>query len=219
MLFKYLDIFYTTYLNNILVYLDNKLKHNSYIKLVLEKLCAIGLQVNIKKYEFSITKTKYLGFIISTKGIKVDPKKVAIIKVQKPSYSIKGIQSFLGFCNFYQRFIQDFRVIAKLLTKLIVKDIVFNFTSECLRAFKELKSYIVNTLVLAYYDPKKASQIKTDTSNSIIARVFLQLGSNNEQYPVAFFSKTIAPIELNYKIYNKEILAIIQSLINQRAKL
>ncbi len=57
---------------------------------------------------------------------------------------------------------------------------MFNFTSECLRAFKELKSRIVNALVLAYYDPKKASRIEIDTFDGVIARVFSQLGSNNK---------------------------------------
>ncbi len=80
MLFEYLNIFCTAYLDNILVYSDNELEHNSYVKLVLEKLRAVGLQVDIKKYEFGVTKTKYLGFIISTEGIKVDPEKVAVVK-------------------------------------------------------------------------------------------------------------------------------------------
>ncbi len=81
MLFEYLDIFYTAYLDNILFYSNNELEHDSYIKLVLEKLCTIGLSVDIKKYEFRITKTKYLGFIISINSIKVDPEKVAVVKV------------------------------------------------------------------------------------------------------------------------------------------
>ncbi len=80
MLFEYLDIFCTAYLDNILVYSDNELEHNSHVKLVLEKLRATGLQVDIKKCEFGVTETKYLGFIISTKGIKVDPEKVAVVK-------------------------------------------------------------------------------------------------------------------------------------------
>ncbi len=81
MLFEYLDIFYTAYLDDILVYSDNKLEHDSYIKLVLGKLRATGLQVDIKKYEFRVIETKYLGFIISTKNIKVDFKKIAVVKV------------------------------------------------------------------------------------------------------------------------------------------
>jgi hypothetical protein len=65
-LFNYLDDFCTTYLNNILIYSNNVLKHKHYIKLVLQRLREAGLQVNIKKTEFYVTHTKYLGFIIST---------------------------------------------------------------------------------------------------------------------------------------------------------
>ncbi len=90
-LLKYLNVFYTAYLDNILVYSDNELEYDSYVKLVLEKLRATGLQVDIKKYEFSITETKYLGFIISIKGIKVDPKKVVVVKAYKPPCFVKGI--------------------------------------------------------------------------------------------------------------------------------
>ena len=66
MLFKYLDDFYTAYLDNILIYLDNILKHKHYIKQVLKHLQAASLQVDIKKTKFHVTCTKYLGFIIST---------------------------------------------------------------------------------------------------------------------------------------------------------
>ena len=66
MLFKYLDDFYTAYLDNILIYLDNVLKHEHHVKQVLKCLQAAGLQVDIKKTKFHVTCTKYLGFIIST---------------------------------------------------------------------------------------------------------------------------------------------------------
>jgi hypothetical protein len=65
-LFNYLDDFCTVYLNNILIYFNNVLEHKHYIKLVLQRLQEAGLQVNIKKTEFYVTRTKYLGFIIST---------------------------------------------------------------------------------------------------------------------------------------------------------
>src|SRR6266702_2858919 len=78
-LFNYLNKFYTAYLDNILIYLDNKLKHQVYIKKVLKRLQNIGLQVNIKKCEFGVKHIKYLRFIISTEWIKVDPKKIKAI--------------------------------------------------------------------------------------------------------------------------------------------
>ena len=79
-LFNYLNEFYTVYLDNILVYLDNKLKHQVHIKKVLERLRNAGLRVNIKKCEFRVKRTKYLRFIISIEGIKVNPEKVKAIR-------------------------------------------------------------------------------------------------------------------------------------------
>lgn len=79
-LFNYLDNFCTTYLDDILIYLDNPLEHGIHVRLVLQRLREAGLQANINKYEFSVTWTKYLSFIISTDDISVDPEKVAIIQ-------------------------------------------------------------------------------------------------------------------------------------------
>jgi hypothetical protein len=79
-LFDYLDDFYTTYLNNILIYSDDPLEYEIYIRLVLQKLRDTSLQADIKKYEFNITRTKYLGFIILTNSISIDLEKVFIIQ-------------------------------------------------------------------------------------------------------------------------------------------
>ena len=78
-LFNYLNKFCTAYLDNILIYSNNKLKHQVYVKKVLERLQNTGLQVNIKKYKFRVEQIKYLRFIISIEGIKVNPKKVKVI--------------------------------------------------------------------------------------------------------------------------------------------
>jgi hypothetical protein len=81
MLFPYLDKFCTAYVNNILIFSKNSTKHYEHVTQVLEKLRSAGLQANIKKSEFSVTKTKFLEYIISTKGIAVDPDKIsAVIK-------------------------------------------------------------------------------------------------------------------------------------------
>jgi hypothetical protein len=78
-LFNYLDNFYIVYLDNILIYLDNKLKYKKHIYKVLLQLYKAGLQANIKKTKFHITYIKYLGFIINTKGIKVNLEKILAI--------------------------------------------------------------------------------------------------------------------------------------------
>jgi hypothetical protein len=91
MLFDYLDDFYTAYLDNILIYSDNKLEHEYHIRKILERLRNTGLQINLKKCEFYITRTKYLGFIINIDGIEVDPEKISVVKNWKPPTIIKDI--------------------------------------------------------------------------------------------------------------------------------
>jgi hypothetical protein len=79
-LFDYLDDFCTTYLNDIIIYSEDPLKHKCYVRKVLERLYKAGLQVDIKKLEFNVTCIKFLGFIIFINSIKVDLEKVAIMK-------------------------------------------------------------------------------------------------------------------------------------------
>jgi hypothetical protein len=78
-LFDYLDDFCTAYLYDILIYSDDPLEHKTHIRLVLQKLRDISLQADIKKYEFNITRIKYLGFIILTNNISVNLEKISII--------------------------------------------------------------------------------------------------------------------------------------------
>jgi len=79
MLFNYLNNFYTAYFNNIIIYSNNKLEHETYMKKVLDRFCNTSLQVDIKKYEFEVKRIKYLKFIVSTSSIKVDLEKVKVI--------------------------------------------------------------------------------------------------------------------------------------------
>jgi Reverse transcriptase (RNA-dependent DNA polymerase) len=79
-LFDYLDDFCTAYLDDILIYSEDPLEYDEYVRKVLQRLRDAGLQADIKKSEFKVTRTKYLGFIISVKGIEVDPEKTAIIR-------------------------------------------------------------------------------------------------------------------------------------------
>ena len=79
-MFDYLNNFYTAYLDNIIIYLEDLLKHKCHIQKVLKCLCQARLQVDIKKSEFCVIYIKFLGFIISTNNIKVDPEKVIVIK-------------------------------------------------------------------------------------------------------------------------------------------
>ncbi|KAI0993404.1 hypothetical protein K3495_g14780 [Podosphaera aphanis] len=218
-LFDFLDKFCTVYLDDILIYSTDLAEHESHVKLVLQRLKEAGLQADIKKCEFHVKSTKYLGFIVGTDGIRVDSEKVTVIENWIPPSNVKGVQSFLGFCNFYRRFIRNFGVIAKPLNNLTRRGVEFRFTDECQAAFHDLKRKLINAPVLAHYNPEAESRLETDASDGVIAAVFSQFSPDNQWHPVAFFSKTMAPAELNYQIHDKEMLAIIKSLLHWRAEL
>jgi hypothetical protein len=118
-LFPYLNEFCTAYVNDILIFSENPIKYHKHVTQVLEKLRSAGLQADIKKSEFSVIRTKFLGYIISINGVAVNSDKVSAIANWKRSTKVKKLQSFLRFCNFYRLFIKNYSRIAKPLHRLI----------------------------------------------------------------------------------------------------
>jgi hypothetical protein len=84
---------------------------------------------------------------------------------------VKGVQSFLGFCNFYRRFIKDYGRIAKPLNELTRKNTIFRFTDDCKTAFLQLQELLTTAPLLAHYNPALLTQVETDASDRVIARV------------------------------------------------
>jgi hypothetical protein len=214
-----LDVICTAYLDDILIYSSDELEHEVHIKQVVEQLQAARLQANIKKCEFSVKRTKYLGFIISTDGIQVDPDKVQAIADWQQPRTVRGVRSFLGFCNFYRRFIRDYSYIAAPLTQLTRTNHKFVFDKAYTQAFETLCNRLVSAPLLAHYDANSQCLLETDASDTVVAAVFSQRGLDGEWHPVGYFSKTMAPAETNYPIYNKEMLAVVKALQHWRAEL
>ncbi|KAI0996393.1 hypothetical protein K3495_g11787 [Podosphaera aphanis] len=211
-LFDFLDKFCTVYLDDILIYSTDLAEHESHVKLVLQRLKEARLLADIKKCEFHVKSTKYLGFIVGTDGIRVDSEKVTVIENWIPPSNVKIFQSFLGFCNFYRRFIRNYGVIAMPLNNLTRRGVEFRFTNECQASFYDLKHKLIAAPVLAHYNPEVESRLETDASDGVIAAVFSQFSPDNQWHLVAFFSETMASAELNYEIHDKEMFAIIKSL-------
>ena len=170
-LFDYLDDFCTAYLDDIIIYSEDPLEHEVHVRKVLERLRDAGLQADIRKSEFHVKRTKYLGFIISTDGVEADLEKTAVIQQWQPPRTVKGVQSFLGFCNFYRRFIKDYGRVARPLNRLVRKDQPFIFDNACSQAFQELKQRLVSAPVLAHFDPLRPSRIETDASDGVVGGV------------------------------------------------
>jgi hypothetical protein len=113
-----LNKFCTAYIDDILIFSKHSSQHEHHVRQVFSKLRAAGLQANIRKNEFSTTETRFLGYILFTSGIAFDSTKIAAVVNWEPPAKIKKLQAFLGFCNFYRRFISDFSRVAKLFHRL-----------------------------------------------------------------------------------------------------
>jgi hypothetical protein len=117
----YLDVFVTAYLDDILIYSDNLDDHRKHVLKVLEALSEAGLYLKPEKYEFHQQEVKYLGFIISTSTIKMDPAKVVTIHEWPELRNVKDIQLFLRFANVYRRFVTGYSNIVTPITHLTRK--------------------------------------------------------------------------------------------------
>ena len=210
LLWEYLNDFCTAYLDNILIYSTSMKEHRIHMRKVLTKLRKAGIPADVDKCKFHVTETKYLGLIVGTEGIKMDPSKVDAIKLWDTPTCVREVRSFIGFCNFYCQFIRDFSKIAGPLNLLTKKDTKFTWSNECKLAFKGLKQRVCKAPILIHFDPSKQCHVETDSSDYVSASVLSQEDDNRILHPVAYFSKQMVPAECNYEIYNKELLAIIQ---------
>jgi len=123
---------------------------------------------------------------------------------------IKEVESFLGFVNFYRRFIQNFSYTARPLNDLKGKK-EWKWKEEHQQAFNELKDKITSQLVLSLLKREEKFRVETDTSGHAIGGVLSQ-EQEGKWRPIAFLSRTMQPAERNYKIYDKELLAIVKAL-------
>jgi hypothetical protein len=101
-LLDYLDSFCMAYLDNILIYSKDPQEHTRHVDMVLARLLEAGLQVDIKKYEFNVIRTRYLGYVITTEGIEPDLEKVEPLRNWSYPKTVIATKSFLGFCSFYR---------------------------------------------------------------------------------------------------------------------
>eukprot|EP00833_Pecoramyces_ruminatium_P008145 jgi/Orpsp1_1/1182177/evm.model.c7180000080193.1 len=209
---EYLDEFAFSYIDDILIYSRNAEEHKEHVKKVLKRLHENGLYAKLSKCEFSTTKTTFLGHVISDKGISMDPNKVKAIMDWPIPSNITEVQSFLGLCNYYRRFIKNFAEIAKPLHNLTRKNVEYQWSEECDKAFNHLKESFTKEPILAHADPDLPFVVETDASNFAIGAVLSQRNEKtNELHPICYYSKGLSKSERNYPIYDKELLAVINA--------
>ncbi|KAL5836129.1 hypothetical protein ACOSQ4_015626 [Xanthoceras sorbifolium] len=203
----YLDQFVVVFIDDILVYSQTAEDHDRHLRVVLQILREKQLYGKLSKCEFWLPEIAFLGHIVSAEGIKADPKKIEAIVEWKPPRNVTEVRSFLGLAGYYRRFVKGFSSIASPLTKLLHKNVRFEWTDRCQAAFDRLKEMLVEAPILIQPISGKDYVIYSDASHHGLGCVLMQEGK-----VVAYASRQLKNHELNYPIHDLELAAIVFAL-------
>ena len=161
----YLDKFVIVFIDDILVYSRSVEEHESHLRTVLQTLREKQLYAKFSKCEFWLDQVVFLGHVISSRGIEVDPRKIeAVLKWESPT-NVSEIRSFLGLAGYYRRFVKGFSILAGPITKLLKKGVEFKWDDHCQRAFMERKRRLTSAPVLTLPSGEGGFVIYSDASH------------------------------------------------------
>ena len=205
--------FVFVYLDDILVFSRTEAEHVVQVRQVLKRLLENRLYVKAEKCDFHCTTTTFLGYIISPGNLSMDPEKVkAVVEWPSPT-NRRELQRFLGFANFYRRFIRGYSSIAAPLTALTSSRITFSWNPLAERAFETLKTRFSTAPILVHPDSTAQFIVEVDASNVGVGAILSQRSAkDNKVHPCAYFSHRLTPTEVNYDVGNRELLAVKMAL-------
>ncbi|KAM5191590.1 uncharacterized protein ACMZJ9_000682 [Mantella aurantiaca] len=163
--------------------------HREHVRRVLARLRQHGLYAKAEKCEFEKDRIQFLGLIVSTQGIEMDPQKVSAILDWPVAVDKKGVQRFVGFANFYRRFIKGFSAIIAPITHHTKQNLRSSWSSEAQEAFNQLKTLFTSAPILRHPDPMLPYVLEVDASENATGAILSQRsGPKALLHPVAFFS-------------------------------
>ncbi len=218
-LFKYLYQFCQTYLDDIIIYSKILKKHKRHVWLILNRLREADLQMNINKCKFHVQEIIFLELLIFIEELKMNSRKIQTVVKWSTLNNLTQIQSFIDFCNFYQRFIKNFSKIVRSMIQLTQKKIIFEWNKACQTAFNHMKRRMTETSILRHFDQTHETILKTDSFDYVNDEVLSQYDDEEVLHSIAFYSKNMSSAECNYEIYNKKLLIIIQAFEHWRLEL
>jgi hypothetical protein len=201
------------YIDDILIFSKTFDQHIADIRVVFDRLRKANLKLKLSKCEFGFSSTVYLGHTISEHGVSMDPEKVAAIAKWKPNHirDVSNVRTFLGMTGYYRRFVPGYSKIAAPLTDLLKKDVEFKMHEPAVAAFNKLKTAIMSAPVLAYPRWYLPFVLQTDASGLGLGAVLTQF-YDEEEHPVAYYSKRFDTHEEKYSATEREALAIVEAI-------
>ncbi|GJU23375.1 putative nucleotidyltransferase, ribonuclease H [Tanacetum coccineum] len=203
----YLDKFVIVFIDDILIYSKTKEEHDVHLRLILELLKKEELYAKFSKCDFWLSKVQFLGHVIDSEGIHVDPAKIESIKDWESPKTPTEIRQFLGLAGYYRRFIEGFSKIAKPMTKLTQKSVKFNWGEKEETAFQTLKQKLCSAPILALPEGSENFVVYCDASHKGLGAVLMQ-----KEKVIAYASRQLKIHEKNYTTHDLELGAVVFAL-------
>lgn len=200
------------YLDDIVVYSKNLEEHNQRLQNLFSCLRENGLTLQPDKCKFFMKEVVYLGHIINGKGIQPDPSKIRALTEMPIPRNQQGIRKFLGFSNYYRRFVKDYAEISAPLTLLLKKDVKYHWEKEQEEAFNILKTSISEDSLLFHPDTEEPFIVHISSSTIGLGAILSQKDGEGDEHPVLFASRTLRGAEPRYTSAELDCLALVYAL-------
>lgn len=206
-----------TYLDDILIFSENFKEHIERLRQILGKIREAGIKLSPSKCKLFCSQVSFLGHVVSKDGIHTDPEKIKVLKTWPEPRSVSEMRRFLGFANYYRRFIKNFSELANPLHELIKDSSIkmhkrndttsLQWTQKSLESFNKLKLLLCESPVLSH--PKIGGEyiLDTDASFNTIGAVLSQV-QNGVERVIAYGSRKLSKCEVKYCITRKELLSV-----------
>ena len=172
----FLDQFVVTFIDDILIYSRTEEEHREHLRIVLQTLREHQMFAKLSKCEFWLSEVRFLGHVVSSEGISVDPSKIeAILNWERPK-TVFEIRSFLGLAGYYRRFVLDFARLAMPLSRLTRKDVKFEWNDACEHSFQELRTRLTTAPILIVPERGMGYQVYCDALKDGLGCVLMQIG-------------------------------------------
>jgi len=200
----YLDRFVVVFIDDILIYSKFEEEHAEHLKIVLQVLKEKKLYAKLSKCEFWLSELSFLGHIISSGGIAVDPSKVDAVSQWETPKSVTEVRSFLGLAGYYHRFIEGFSKLVLPLTQLTCKGKAFVWGAQCENNFNKLKQRLRTAPILILPKSDEPFVVNCDVSKLGLGGVLMQ-----DNKVVAYVSRKLRIHERIYPTHDLEFAAVV----------
>lgn len=193
-------------------------EHFQLLRRLLRRMAENDLTLRLSKCRFAYERIEYLGYSVTAEGIRPNDDHIEAIKNIPPPRDLKELRAALGLFNHFRAFIEGHSKIAKPLTEMTGAGIPFDMTPDRIKVFEKLKAKLIDSPILAIYDPQRETELHCDASSIGFGAALMQRQSDKKLHPVSYFSKTATAAESRYHSFELECLAIVYALRRYRAK-